>query len=713
MIAKIQAQIDAVKKEVLAGHLADVLTRHADLFLVMAVACMVGMMIVPLPTWLLDLLLTVNITGAVTILMVSIYISDATQITSYPTLLLITTLYRLSLDISATRLILLQANAGDVIASFGNFVVQGNFVVGAVIFLIITLVQFIVITKGAERVAEVAARFTLDAMPGKQMSIDADLRAGIIDFHQARTRREGLARESQFYGAMDGAMKFVKGDAIASIVITLINIAGGLIIGVVMNGMPAMSAVQTYSILTIGNGLVSQIPALLISISAGLVVTRVASSDAQDTNLGKEVAGQLLRQPKAISVTAGLLLLLGLTPGLPKIPFFLLALVTGSVGYFLQKAKAQKATAAEAAKPDVVGKAPEFSLTLPIVLQVSADITPFVDLATPTGQKFFETLSRMRNLLYYETGVMFPPIQVNGNQPYAAGGYQLWLNEVPSATGQVRADMILVDSSARAISVFGLKGEEIRNPVTGRPATWVNRNLKERATSIGLNVWDTHEVLLLHVGHFLRKNAREFLGVHEVQWMVSRLKEHCPALVEEVVPKPVSHQILTDILRQLVAERVSIRDLKSIFQTLSECVRSVSDPLELVEQVRAGMKRKICYQLSEGKPTLFVYRLDPDIEDLFRNSVRHGAFGPKLQMDSDAVKQIIAATQAQIGDLPATAQRPVVLTQKDIRRFVKMQLELYFPELSVLGPDELTPQIRVQPLATISLVQPGTIEAAR
>jgi type III secretion protein V len=330
----VQSEISRIRGEIASGHLLDVLTRFSDLILVSCIAAMVGMMIVPLPTWLLDILLTVNITIAVTILMVSIYISNATQIASYPTLLLITTLYRLALDISATRLILLQADAGEVIRSFGMFVVGGNFVVGAVIFLIITLVQFIVITKGAERVAEVSARFTLDAMPGKQMSIDADMRAGIIDSNEARRRREGLSRESAFYGAMDGAMKFVKGDAIAGIVITLINIIGGLVIGVAMRDMELMRAVQTYSILTIGNGLVSQVPALLISISAGMVVTRVAS-ERENSNLGKDVAGQILAQPKAIAVAAGILFAMALFGGLALIPFLLLGCLCGGFGFGL------------------------------------------------------------------------------------------------------------------------------------------------------------------------------------------------------------------------------------------------------------------------------------------------------------------------------------------------------------------------------------------
>src|SRR5215467_4322794 len=370
---KILGQLIGIKEEIVAGNLNGVLTRFSDLLLVICISLMVGLMIVPLPTFLLDIFLTVNITIAVTILMVSIYVSSPTQIASYPTLLLITTLYRLSLDISATRLILLKADAGEVIRAFGMFVVSGNFVVGAVIFLIITLVQFIVITKGAERVAEVSARFTLDAMPGKQMSIDADLRSGTIDSTEARRRRDALSRESAFYGAMDGAMKFVKGDAIAGIVITLINIIGGLVIGVAMRNMELMKAVQTYSILTIGNGLVSQVPALLISISAGMVVTRVAS-ERENSNLGRDVATQILAQPKAIAVASGILFAMALIPGLPKIPFFFLAGLTGSIAYGLLKAIRTNA-AKVPAKTGVVPE-PDLTVTIPLVLEVSEELTP-------------------------------------------------------------------------------------------------------------------------------------------------------------------------------------------------------------------------------------------------------------------------------------------------------------------------------------------------
>lgn len=698
----------------LSSDVSGILTRFSDLILVACIGAMVGMMIVPLPTWLLDLLLTVNITIAVTVLMVSIYISSGAKLASFPTILLITTLYRLSLDISATRLILLQADAGEVIRSFGEFVVGGNFVVGAVIFLIITLVQFIVITKGSERVAEVAARFTLDAMPGKQMSIDADMRAGIIDFREARARREALSRESQFYGAMDGAMKFVKGDAIASIVITMVNIVGGLIIGVAMRGMSFGDAVQTYSILTIGNGLVSQIPALLISISAGMVVTRVAS-EVEDSNLGKDVASQVLAQPKAIAVTAGVLFVMALVPGLPKIPFFFLAGSTGAIAYGLfrgaARIQAHDNQVAGRSKADLVAE-PDFTATVPLVLEVSQDLSPWLDLAADAGRAFFSTLVDIRKSLYYELGVIFPPLQVNGNQPLDSGSYRIWLNEVPVVSGQLRTDAVLVNDSARSIRIYGLQGENAKNPATGKPAAWIPRDQLERARTAGLQVWDTHEILLMHVTHFLRKRASEFLGLHEVTWMVNRLKDLYPALADAVTPKPISSLQLTEILQRLVEEGVSIRDLKSVFQALARWGHVDQEVAALTEHVRAALKEKICHQLAGGKNVLYVYQLDPELAEMFRNSLRHGPSGPYMAMEPAMIQQVVDAANAQFGDLPATAQKPVVLCDGDIRRYVHRLLEYHFPDLSAISYDQLSPQITAHPLGVVALIAPGHLTAA-
>jgi type III secretion protein V len=702
MIAKFQTQLLEIRKDILDGNLASVLTRFADLILVALVAVMIGLMIVPLPTFLLDIFLTINITVAVTILMVSIYISSPTQIASYPTLLLITTLYRLSLDISATRLILLKADAGEVIRSFGMFVVSGNFVVGAVIFLIITLVQFIVITKGAERVAEVSARFTLDAMPGKQMSIDADLRAGIIDFQQARARREGLARESQFYGAMDGAMKFVKGDAIAGIVITLINIVGGLVIGIAMNDMSAMEAVQTYSILTIGQGLVSQIPALLISISAGMVVTRVASEN-KDANLGKDVAGQILGQPKAIAVASGLLTVMAIIPGLPKIPFFVLAATTGSLAYGLFRAeKIHRAVAEQSKKQAGKVEDPQLSLTVPLMLTASQELTAYVDRDTDNGKKFYEQLLAVRNGLYYELGVIFPSMQIKGNSPGEPGSYTIWMNEVPVVSGQIRLDSVLVNAAPGAISIYGFKGEVATNPATGKAAAWIPRQDGERARAVGLQCWETQEILLLHLAQYLKKNAKEFIGIQEVQRMLAGIKQNYPTLLEETVPKPVSLQTLTEILRRLVEEEVSIRDLKAILQILCEWGRVEHDVLALTEHVRAGLKRKICYQISQGRPLLFIYQLDPEFEEMFRNSIRQSASGAYLAMEPAWSRRVLDAARAQIGNLPPGAQRPVIVTDGEIRRFVKRLLDFAIPEVSVLSYDQLTPQISLQPVGVIA-----------
>ncbi|HBY58834.1 MAG TPA: EscV/YscV/HrcV family type III secretion system export apparatus protein, partial [Solibacterales bacterium] len=589
------ARWNSLVADVLNGRIASVLTRGADLLLVGAVAAMVGLMIVPLPTWLLDLFLSVNITAALVILMVSIYIPNAVQIASYPTLLLITTLYRLSLDISATRLILLQADAGEVVESFGQFVVQGNFVVGAVIFLIITLVQFIVITKGAERVAEVSARFTLDAIPGKQMSIDADMRSGTITFEQARKRRDELSRESQFYGAMDGAMKFVKGDAIAGIVITLINIIAGLIIGVAMNGMAAGEAAQIYTVLTIGSGLVSQIPALLISISAGMVVTRVAAEAGQEGNLGSQVVGQLIAQPKAIAVAAGLMLVLALIPGLPKIPFFVLAAAIGGIAWALLRPKTGKqaeidaAAAAEAPPVDM----PQVLATVPVVLRAGPALAPVVSQGSERGRKFLESMNLLRESLYIELGVLYPPVQVATDPNAPAESFEIWLNEVPAVRAEVKTEHVLVAEPAPSLSLFGLQGDPVPHPLTGRPATWIRKEQAELASKAGFAVADPGDVLLQHLAGFLRRSGHELIGLQEVHSMVERLKQIYPALVEQVVPKPVSLPLLTDILKRLAQEMVSIRDLKAILESLGDWARAEEDPAALVERVRADLRRRI------------------------------------------------------------------------------------------------------------------------
>ncbi|MDX2153451.1 MAG: type III secretion system export apparatus subunit SctV [Bryobacteraceae bacterium] len=697
------ARWNSLVADVLNGRISSVLTRGADLLLVGAVAAMVGLMIVPLPTWLLDLFLSVNITAALVILMVSIYIPNAVQIASYPTLLLITTLYRLSLDISATRLILLQADAGEVVESFGQFVVQGNFVVGAVIFLIITLVQFIVITKGAERVAEVSARFTLDAIPGKQMSIDADMRSGTITFEQARKRRDELSRESQFYGAMDGAMKFVKGDAIAGIVITLINIIAGLIIGVAMNGMEAGEAAQVYTVLTIGSGLVSQIPALLISISAGMVVTRVAAEAGQEGNLGSQVVGQIIAQPKAIGVAAGLMLVLALIPGLPKIPFFVLAAAIGGIAWAVLRPKTGKQAeidAAAAEAPPV--EMPQVLATVPVVLRVGPALAPVVTPATDRGRKFVESMNLLRESLYIELGVLYPPVQVATDPNASDESFEIWLNEVPAVRGEVKTEHVLVAEPATSLSLFGLQGDAVPHPLTGRPATWIRKEQAELALKAGFAVADAGDVLLQHLAGFLRRGGHELIGLQEVHSMVERLKQIYPALVEQVVPRPVSLPLLTDILKRLAQEMVSIRDLKAILESLGDWARAEDDPAALVERVRADLRRRICYQLSRGGTRLFVYELHPKLEEMFRSSIRKSGGAQVFTMATPAVQEVLGAANRAFAKLPSTAQTPVIVTERDIRRYVRQLLSADYPDVSVLSYDQLTPQIELFPLGQVA-----------
>lgn len=700
MVERIKAQFEDLRRDLAEGNIGQVLTQSADVVLVVAVAAMVGLMIVPLPTFLLDIFLTINITVALVVLMVSVYVKEGPQIASYPTLLLITTLYRLALDVSTTRLILLQADAGSVVYAFGNFVVQGNFVVGAVIFLIITLVQFLVITKGAERVAEVAARFTLDAMPGKQMSIDADLRAGTINFEEARRRRDGLARESQFYGAMDGAMKFVKGDAIAGIVIVLINIIAGLIIGVMQLGMEIEEAVQVFSVLTIGSGLVSQIPALLISISAGLVTTRVAS-EWEDSNLGKDVARQLMSQPKAIAIAAALLLVLAIIPGLPFVPFALLAAATGGVGYSLLRGEEKALEADEGQAALDAARTPEIRPTAALALQVSEDLAPLTDPSTPEGERFRDMMAQIWNALYLEMGVIFPPAQVNTQPNLSPGSYQIWTHEVPLISGQVRPDAVLVAGGASDVMIYGIRGDETQNPATGKPATWVTPEQRPAAEGAGLETWDAGEVLLMHVVHFLRHHGDEFLGPQEVQWMVDKFREMYPTLAEEVTPKPVSLQKLTQVLQKLVAERVSIRDLKTVFEALSVEGHTEADAARLAERVRFALRRKICYQLSQGKPLLHVYHLSPEVEDAFRDSVRDSSTGQYLAMDQEMIRAVSQAAFRLFGNLPPTAQTPVIVTGDDVRPFVRQILSYEFPEAAVLSYDQLTSDINIVPLGML------------
>jgi type III secretion protein V len=694
--------------------------KYSDIVLAGMVVSIVGMMIVPLPTHLLDILITLNISIAVTLLLVSIYVTKALKISVFPTILLVTTLFRLALNVSSTRLILLQADAGEVIRAFGQFVVRGNYVVGAVIFIILTLIQFIVIAKGSERVAEVAARFTLDAMPGKQMSIDADLRSGAADMEEGKHRRRDLERESALFGAMDGAMKFVKGDAIAGMIITVINIVGGLIIGVLQRGMPAGDAARVYTILTIGDGLVSQIPALLISTSAGIIVSRVQGEE-EGSHLGMDIGSQIFAQPKAVAIAGGLLLVLAAIPGLPTLPFTIMGLAAGAAGWALLRRERISAEEEEEGGGGEAGAAagvepgpkqpinPESEMFVPvvtpIVLEVSDALVPFVDSRQDGGRFLFELIPFMRDGLFVELGVRFPGVRARGNSALPAGGYQIQINEVPVVSGQVMLGRVLVNDTAERLKLMNVTGVETLNPATRQPAAWVEAQHKTMLEQAGLTTWDPSGYLVLHLAGVLRRHAREFVGVQEVQAMLDQLDKAFPALVKEVIPKVVNVLKLTEILQRLAEEEISIRDLRGVLQALAEWGQVEADTVMLTEHVRASMKRYISHKYTRGQATLVVYLLDPQIEEAIRGAIKHTSTGSHLALEPDVAQDIISAIRAECGNLPATAQRPVILTAMDIRRYVRRLLEFEFmPAFTVVSYQELSPELNIQPVARIALL---------
>ncbi len=700
--------------------LNEYIAKYSDLVLAALVVVVLGLVIIPLPPWLIDILLTVDITISILILLVALYISDALKLASFPTILLITTLYRLSLNIAATRLILSKGEAGEVIHAFGSFVVGGNYVVGGILFLIITLVNFIVIAKGAERVSEVGARFTLDAMPGKQMSIDADLRAGIINMEQAMERRSILQREAQMYGAMDGAMKFVKGDAIAGIIITVINIIGGLIIGVAQRGLPILSvpggavgAVETYSVLTIGDGMVAQIPALMVSVAAGIVVTRVAS-ESKESNLGRDIVGQITAYPKAIVIAAILLFVMALIPGLPHFSFLVLSGILGALAYFLTRSKkTETQEIAEVPKEQVVKKAIEkhgdvmpFIMPAPVSLEVGEAIIPFVDDSQDGGRFINELIPLLRHGLYYELGVNFPGIQVRGqNVDMEPESYVININEVPVAKGRIYRGCILVGEPLEQLSLFNIKGVETIHPVDGSIVTWIAEEHKDTAVQAGFRMWDVAEYLILHLSYILRKHAHEFLGLQEIQTLLNELEKSHPALVKELVPKVITVLQLSEIFQRLVQEEIAIRDLKSIFSTLAQWAEVERNTLMLTEHIRAGLKRYITHKYAGHSNTLAVYLLDPEIEDMVRNAIRTTEKGNYLALEPEITQEIVEAVGKEIAahPFPPGARPPVILTTAEIRRYFRKIIELEFPQLAVLSYQELAENLRIQPIARVGL----------
>lgn len=683
----------------------------SDLMLAFVIIAIIMMLIFPVPPNVIDVLISINLTVSIILIFVAIYIQKAVQLTIFPSLLLLTTLYRLGVNISSTRQILLHANAGKIIHAFGSFIVGGNYVVGAVVFLIITIVQFIVVTKGAERVAEVAARFTLDAMPGKQMSIDADLRSGTIDTQQARELRLGLAKESQLYGAMDGAMKFVKGDVIAGIVIALINVIGGLIIGVTMHGLSLGQAAKIYTLLSIGDGLVTQIPSLMIAITAGIVTTRV-SSERKDAHLGREISEQIFKQPKALMIGGAVLFLMAWIPAFPPIPFILLSIAVGSSGYFIwsnaRKAAAKAAAGLGATDVDVEGHAmvrggkDEFALTLPIVLELGANLSYMIR-KDKQGTTFIDQMiPKMRHTLYQDLGVRFPGVHVRTDSlVLEADEYAIQLNEVPIARGRVMPKSLLTNETEETLRRFNVPFTTAKSSL-GMPALWVDEKYRDLLEKAQIRFWTGSEVMILHLSRFFRQYASEFIGIQEVRGILEFIERSFPDLIKEVT-RLVPLQKLTEILKRLVQEQISIRDLRTILEALSEWAQTEKDTVLLTEYVRSSLRRYISYKYSLGQSVLSVYLLDPEIEDMVRGAIKQTSVGSYLALDPDSVQLILHSMRTVIQPPPPGGQPPVLLTAIDVRRFVRKLIEAEFPDLSVVSFQEIVPEIRIQPLGRVQL----------
>lgn len=674
----------------------------ADATLAAFVVLMVGMMVVPLPTMLLDVLLASNIAVAVLMLLVSLYLKDGLSFTAFPTVLLVTTLYRLALNVSSTRLILLQADAGSVIQSFGDFVVRGNYVVGAVIFLILTLIQFVVIAKGSERVAEVGARFTLDAMPGKQMSIDAEIRAGTLSHDDARKGRRLLQREAEFYGAMDGAMKFVKGDAIAGIVITAINIVAGLSIGVAMRDMAAGDAMRTYGLLTIGDGLVSQIPALLISTASGLVVTRVSSED-EHSSLGQDIGEQVFGDGRALRIAAAFLVALSLVPGLPMAPFMVLGLLFLFVAYRLQRgeqrAAANLSQAEEEAAREARAQRALVPLVVPLAIEVADDLGQAMGVDNDGGRLLKEAVPKVRHRLFMSLGLLMPGVRVRTDATLGPGSYRLRLQELSLSTGAIAPDRVLVKASPDALSSLGMRPEPCVDPRDGEEASLVSIEGGDAARAAGFEVADAPTLIAEHLAAQVRLRARSILGLHEVQGMLEQLERVYPALVRQLVPKPITVSLLTGVLQRLVEEGISVRPLREILEALAEALQAEpeSDPVTLTEAVRKALGRYITHSYaSEG--ALVVHVVDPMIEEVVRDSIQRTGGRSQLAIPPEMARDIVSAIDRECG-----RGRAVLLTQADVRRFLRRLIEVDLPHVAVLSYQELAPDITIQPLGRVSV----------
>jgi flagellar biosynthesis protein FlhA len=681
------------------------LLKHTDLLAAVAVLVVITMLVIPLPSLLLDLFITMNIAAALAVAVATMYLKKPLEFSSFPSLLLLTTMFRLAINVSVTRLILTKGSAGSVVHDFGQFVVSGNVIIGLVIFLILVVIQFVVVTNGAGRVAEVAARFTLDAMPGKQMAIDADLNAGLITDEQARSRRAEIAREADFYGAMDGASKFVKGDAMAAVLITSINLIGGIVIGMLQHGLGFAEATHTYSLLTVGDGLAAQIPALLISVATGILVTRSAS----EKDLGTDIANQILRQKKAPLVAGGAICAFALVPGLPKLPFLFIGGVMAAIGWSVRNGMPDELAAAAAAalpvpaQPDAPASPREEVLKElpidPLELGIGFGLVPLVD--RRTGGSLVRRVSMIRRQIAGELGMVIPPVRIHDEIDLDSHEYVFKVRGTEVARGSIIAGHHLAMDPGDAVG--SLPGIPTTEPAFGLPAIWVAEAQHAEAEALGYTVVDGESVIVTHLTETIRKHAAQLLTRQDVRQLLDQLKETNEAVVNEVVPDVLALGEIQRVLQALLSEGVSIRDLGAIVEAVGDKARITRDPSLLAEYARQTLGRAITAAHLGPAQTLRVITLDPAIEQELATSITQTSDGEYLAMEPARAQALLTAVQSQSEQASARGgARAVLLCSARVRRHLRRLLESAVPHLPVCSYNEVAAGISVETIGVIS-----------
>ena len=671
---------------------------HSDILVAFGVIGVLMIMVVPLPTALLDILLVINITLALTVLLVSMYLNEPLEFSVFPGMLLVLTLFRLSINVASTRLILGDGYAGNVISAFGGFVVKGNYVVGFIIFLILVIIQFVVITKGAGRIAEVAARFTLDAMPGKQMAIDADLNAGLVDEMEARKRREKISREADFYGAMDGASKFVRGDAIAGLIVTVVNILGGFVIGVAQMGLSFSEALQTYTLLTVGDGLVSQIPALILSTSAGIVVTRASS----ESNLGQDLTAQLLSQPRALYIVSGALLVFGLMPGLPALPFFILAGVSGFLARGTTEAQKVNLLREQAEAQEIESPEEEsFNRYLqvdPLEIEIGYGLIPLVD--EEQGGDLLGRITAIRKQCALELGIIIPPIRIRDNIGLNPEEYVIKIRGVEAARGEVHLNRVMaLPTGDMEIEVEGIKTND---PAFGLPAVWIPVSQKAEAEKNGYTIVELGAVIATHLKEILKRNAEKILSREDVGNLVENVKKENSTVVDELIPNLLTIGQLQKVLQNLLRERVPIRDMVTILEALADYSSLTKEPDILTEEVRSGLAKTIYRSYLSDDGIVYSLTLDPSLDRLLSDNLAQNK-NVGLNLPPQVLKNLYGEVESQSENMSHRGLTPLILCSPVIRPFLKRLLEMAFPQLAVLSYNEIPTDVDIQSAGIIRL----------